>query len=94
MEDGIHAFCEIQYYLRALRCFCYFSGGNLEEESNLVYMDIMPVLTSLFMKESLCCCLLCDRVVHPYSLYRFSTDTDLVNPVTRRPASFWVYSSV
>ena len=30
---------------------------------------------TLYMKESLCCCLLCDKVVHPYSLYRFSNDT-------------------
>ena len=38
----------------------------------------------LYMNESLCCCLLCERVNHPQSLYRFSNDTDLVSPVTRR----------
>ena len=40
----------------------------------------MPSLT-LYMNESLCCCLLYDSVVHPHSLYRFSNDTDLVMPV-------------
>ena len=45
----------------------------------------MPVFT-LYMKESVCCCLLCDRVAHPH--YRFSNDADLVNPVTIRAVSF------
>ena len=31
----------------------------------------MPVFT-IYMKESLCCCLLCDKVANPLSLYRFS----------------------
>ena len=43
------------------------------------------------MKESLCCCLLFDKVVHPHSLNKFSDDTDLVNPVTRRAASFCIF---
>ena len=43
----------------------------------------MPVF-SLYVIESLCCCLLCDKVAHPHSLYRFASDTDLVNPVTSR----------
>ena len=47
----------------------------------------MPLLT-LNMKESLCCCLLCDRVVHPHSLYKFSDETDLVNPLTSWAASY------
>ena len=53
----------------------------------------MPVFT-LYMKESVCCCLLCDRVAHPRFLYRFSNDTDLVNPVTSWTASFWIFCSV
>ena len=53
----------------------------------------MPVFT-LCMKESLCCCLLCDRDAHPHSLHRSSNDTDLVNPVTSRAASFWIFCSV
>ena len=53
----------------------------------------MPVFT-LYMKESLCYCLLCDRVANPHSLYRFSNDTDLVNLVTSRAASFWIFCSV
>ena len=53
----------------------------------------MPVFT-LYMQESLCCCLLCDRVAHPHSLYRFSNNKDLVNPVTSRDASFWIFCSV
>ena len=40
----------------------------------------MSILT-LYMNESLCCWLLCDRVAHPHSLYRFSNDKYLVNPV-------------
>ena len=43
------------------------------------------------MKESLCCCLLFDKVVHPHSLNKFSNDSDLVNPVKRRAASFWIF---
>ena len=43
------------------------------------------------MKERLCCCLLFDKVVHLHSLNKFSNDTDLVNPVTRRAASFWIF---
>ena len=46
------------------------------------------------MKESLCCCLLFDKVVHPHSLNKFSNDTDLVDPVTRRAASFWIFCKV
>ena len=29
-----------------------------------------------------------------HSLNMFSTDTDLVNPVTRRAASFWIFCKV
>ena len=47
----------------------------------------MPVFT-LYIKEKICYCLLCDRVAHPHFLYRFSSDKDLVNPVTSRAASF------
>ena len=46
------------------------------------------------MKESLFCCLLCDRVAHPHYLYSFSNDTDLVNHVTSRAASSWIFCSV
>ena len=53
----------------------------------------MPFFT-LYMKESLCCCLLFDKVVHPHSLNKFSNDTDLVYPVTRRAASFWIFCKV
>ena len=52
-----------------------------------MYGGTIPVFT-LYIKESLCCCLFCDRVAHPHSLNRFSNDTDLVNPVTSRAASF------
>ena len=45
-------------------------------------------LFTFYMKERLCCCVLFDKVVHPHSLKKFSNDTDLVNPVTRRAASF------
>ena len=75
MEDRIHTFCERNVLLKGTEIFCYYSGDNLifhklEDELNLVYEDTMPVLT-LYMKESLCCRLLCDRVVHLHSLYRF-----------------------
>ena len=50
----------------------------------------MPVFT-LYTNESVCCCLLCDRFAHPHSFYRFSDDSDLVNPVTSRAASFWIF---
>ena len=53
----------------------------------------MPLFT-LYMKNSLCCCLLFDKVVHPHSLNKFSNDTDLVKPVTRRAASFWIFCKV
>ena len=52
-----------------------------------MYDGTIPVFT-LYIKESFYRCLLCDRVAHPHSLYRFSNDTDLVNPVTSRAASF------
>ena len=58
-----------------------------------MYEGIMPVLT-LYMKESLCCCFLCDRVVPPNSLYRFSNDIDLVNLVTNQTALFWIFCNV
>ena len=35
-----------------------------------------------------------DRVVHLYSLYRFTTDTNSVIPVTSRAASFCIFGSV
>ena len=50
----------------------------------------LQVLT-LYIKESFCCCLLCERVVHPHLVYSFSNDTDLVNAVTRRAASFCIF---
>ena len=34
------------------------------------------------------------KVVYPHSLNKFSNDTDLVNPVTRRAASFWIIGKV
>ena len=34
------------------------------------------------------------KVVHPHSLNQFSNDTGLVNPVTRRAASFWIFCKV
>ena len=49
----------------------------------------MPVFT-LCTIESLCYCLLRDRVAIPCSLYKLSSDTDLVNPVTSRAAPFWI----
>ena len=45
----------------------------------------------LYMNESLCCCLLYDRVAHPHSLYRFSNRTDLVNQVARKAVLFWIF---
>ena len=45
----------------------------------------------LIHERELCCCLLFDKVVHPHSLNKFSNDIDLVNPVTRRAASFWIF---
>ena len=50
----------------------------------------MPVLT-VYTNESVCCCILCERVAHPHSLYRFSNDTDLVNPVTSLAGSFYIF---
>ena len=58
-----------------------------------IYEGTMPLFT-LYMKDSLCCCLLFDKVVHPHSLNKFSNDTDLVKPVTRRAASFWIFCNV
>ena len=46
------------------------------------------------MKESFCCCLLFDNVVHPHSLNKFSNGIDLVKPVTRRAASFLIFCKV
>ena len=46
------------------------------------------------MKESLCCYLPFDKVVHSHSLNKFPNDTDLVNPVTRQAASFWILCKV
>ena len=53
----------------------------------------MPLFT-LYIKESLCCCLLFDKVVHPHSLNKFSNDTDLVYPVTKQAASIWIFYKV
>ena len=47
-----------------------------------IYEGTVPLFT-FYMKESLCCCLRFDKVVHPHTLGRFSNDKDLVNPVTR-----------
>ena len=58
-----------------------------------MYEGTIPLFT-LYMKESLCCCLLFDKFVNPYSLNKFSNNTDLVNPVTRRAASFWIFCKV
>ena len=58
-----------------------------------LYEGTIPLFT-LYMKESLCRCLLFDKVVHQHSLNKFSNDTDLVNPVTRRAASFLIFSKV
>ena len=52
-----------------------------------MYEGTIPVFT-FNIKKSLCCCVLCGRVAHPHFLYRFSNDTDLVDPVTSRAASF------
>ena len=46
------------------------------------------------MKESLCCCLFFYKVVHPHSVNKFSNDSDLVNPVTRRATLFWIFCKV
>ena len=53
----------------------------------------MPVFT-LYMKKSLCCCIfVIELPIH--TLCRvFSNDTDLVNTVTSRAASFWTLCSV
>ena len=53
----------------------------------------MSVLT-LYMKKSLCCCLLCNRVVHPHYLYMCSNYTDLIYPVTWWAAPFWIFCNV
>ena len=58
-----------------------------------MYEGTIPVFT-LYIKESICCCLLCDRVAHPHSLYRFSNDIYLVNPVKIQAASFCTFWSV
>ena len=44
-------------------------------------------------EKSLCCCLRCDRVAHPLSLYRLSNNIELVNPVTSWAVSFWIFYS-
>ena len=65
------------------------SETSLSKEGikSCIYESNMPIFT-LYMNESLCCCLLCDRFAHPYFLYRFFNDTDLVNPVKSPAASF------
>ena len=85
------------FYLRVLfkgtEIFLLFLMG-LSEISRIkggikscMYEGTLGVLT-LYMKESLFCFLFCDRIVHQHSLYRFSNDTDLVNPVTMGYAKF------
>ena len=96
MDDGIHDFCEIHVLCKGNMIFLLFLRG--QSEMSLLRGGIkprinegtMPALT-LYMKDSLRCCLLCDRVVHLHSLYRFSHDTDLLSPVTRRTALFWIF---
>ena len=66
----------------------------LKEELNRVYMKVLYHYLPYYIKESLCCCLLFDKVVHPHSLKTFSNDTDLVNPVTKRAASFRSFCKV
>ena len=48
-------------------------------------------MITLYMKESLFGCLLCDRVAYHHMLYKFSNDTDIVNPVISRAASFLIF---
>ena len=66
------------------------TNGGIKSE---IYDGTKPALT-LYVNESLLCFLLCDRVNHPHSLYRFFNDTDLVSPVTRRAASFCIFLRV
>ena len=85
---------EYKFDYRVQLYFFYFSKGNTKVViKSCIYDGTMPVFI-LCMKESLCCCLICYRVVHPHSLYRFSNDIDIVNPVTSRAASFWIFCSV
>ena len=63
---------KVQWY------YYYFSRRKqkfhkLKEELNLVYVKALQILT-LYMKDISCCCLLCDWVVNPHSLYRFSNN--------------------
>ena len=96
MDDGIQDFCKILVRFRGTDILLLFlnglSGIALTKGGikSCMLEGTMPVLT-LCMNDSLCWCLLCDRVAHPHSLYRFSNDTDLVNPVTSRAASFWTF---
>ena len=99
MDDGIHDFCEIQVLFKGNKIFLLFLRGQSEISllrggiQPRIYDGTMPALT-LFMKDNLRCCLLCDRVVYLHSLYRFSNDTDLLSPVTRRVALFWIFCNV
>ena len=62
-------------------------------ESIFVYMNVRVLFQyELYTwKKSLCCCLLCDRVVHPHSLYMFHNDTDLVHPLQPRQRILALY---
>ena len=79
--------------------FYYFSEGNFEISLTIggikscISEGTIPLFT-LYMKESFCCCLLFDKVIHPHSLNKFSNATDLVNPVTKWAASFWIFCKV
>ena len=81
IEEGIHYFCKILVLLKLTDIFLLFLRGCFEISlakvgSKSCKKGTIPLFT-LYMKESLCCCLLFDEVVYPHSLNKFSNDTYL-----------------
>ena len=95
MEDGIHDFGKIQVLFKGTEIFLLFLKGvsEISLTRGRIKSCTYEVLT-LYTKERLCCCLLCNKFVHPHSLYMFSNDTALFNSVTRWAASFWIFCNV
>ena len=96
MADGIHDLSDILVRVNGVEKLLLFlrgypeisltNGGN----KSVIYDRTSPLFT-LYIKCSFCWCLLTDRLVDPHSLYNLTNDTDLVNQVTIRAASFCIF---
>ena len=86
MDDRIHDLSDILVQVNGVEKLLLFLRGYPEisltnaGNKSVIYVGTSPLFT-LYIKFSLCWCLLTDRSVQPHSLYNFTKDTDLVSQV-------------